>query len=972
MNELLVQLGLEKISPIEMIYKQPVEGNLARIPKIDQTRRLVYFVCSNDGLALKHVAKRLLSYDLCELAVKQNGLALSYVPKKFITTELCQEAVSSNGRALEYVPEEMKTLELSEIAVSYYVDMPYLRLNETYDDFIQKCQKHIAESQTQGCDLREYQKYPIAFVPKQFFTEDLFIKSITYSPLSLKDIPNKNKTKKLVSLAVSLNGLALKYVPKNYCSKSLITTAVMNNPQAIKFVPLRYITQELCNNLFQKDYSSILYIPEEFVTLQMCLKLIELKKFYVSQSMKELYDLPDDKDGNLIFFNEIPEEIRNCQQFIDEIIDKYEDGALHILDWNSNVLNERKFQKSAIGCMPQNAKGIEILPLKKKPIAYLKTKVVCIRNPKNDFELQIKKAEPYISDKNSLVVPLEPAPTNSLPVEYKLDSLIVHNLSNDENVDNIYYISDIHIEHQLFKEVKNILYKKYKASDFESNGFYEILRQTLINKIDEMIIGKKGTLLIAGDVADNIEIFSMFYEILSEKWDGTIVSILGNHELWDGTTPSDWINPEYHAREIDDIISDYKKAISHFGGCKLLENELLIKYENQQCRILSESNIMNATVKDLKEIIDKSTFTVLGGIGYSGLNEYYNSDRGLYRKAITCLDEDKRRAKRFSDVYEKVKQCAYDRQIIVLTHTPIHDWTKEECNANWIYINGHTHQNTITKEKNGATILSDNQVGYTPQKWKLNAFTPNCLWYDPFEKYDDGIYKITSAEYMAFNRGRGILSSGCNYVGTLYVLKRNNIYMFLLHSSTSLCLMAGGERKKLENNDIKYYYDNMSNYWQSLMKTMEPYKKVMLQLSDEIKKIGGIGTIHGCIIDISFVSHIYVNPYDGKITLYWALDTLSRVVYEDIRMLIKEKEPYLLKQFAAETNNHTLPLIENLWMPNYNCTKSSSMPQRVFGTEIYKPSRIMKSIQYAWEQNVIRIWNEDVLKAVDSNIKFIE
>lgn len=184
--------------------------------------------------------------------------------------------------------------------------------------------------------------------------------------------------------------------------------------------------------------------------------------------------------------------------------------------------------------------------------------------------------------------------------------------------------------------------------------------------------------------------------------------------------------------------------------------------------------------------------------------------------------------------------------------------------------------------------------------------------------------------------------------------------------------MAGGERKKLENNDIKYYYDNMSNYWQSLMKTMEPYKKVMLQLSDEIKKIGGIGTIHGCIIDISFVSHIYVNPYDGKITLYWALDTLSRVVYEDIRMLIKEKEPYLLKQFAAETNNHTLPLIENLWMPNYNCTKSSSMPQRVFGTEIYKPSRIMKSIQYAWEQNVIRIWNEDVLKAVDSNIKFIE
>ena len=37
------------------------------------------------------------------------------------------------------------------------------------------------------------------------------------------------------------------------------------------------------------------------------------------------------------------------------------------------------------------------------------------------------------------------------------------------------------------------------------------------------------------------------------------------------------------------------------------------------------------------------------------------------------------------------------------------------------------------------------------------------------------------------------------------------------------------------------------------------------------------------------------------------------------------------------------------------------VPRWVLGTEMYAPSRIMKSVQYIWSQNVIRVWNEDVL-----------
>lgn len=44
-----------------------------------------------------------------------------------------------------------------------------------------------------------------------------------------------------------------------------------------------------------------------------------------------------------------------------------------------------------------------------------------------------------------------------------------------------------------------------------------------------------------------------------------------------------------------------------------------------------------------------------------------------------------------------------------------------------------------------------------------------------------------------------------------------------------------------------------------------------------------------------------------------------------------------------------------------------------YGTEMYQPSMVMRSAQYIWEKNVIRIWNDKVLEVVtpvnDENLK---
>lgn len=45
----------------------------------------------------------------------------------------------------------------------------------------------------------------------------------------------------------------------------------------------------------------------------------------------------------------------------------------------------------------------------------------------------------------------------------------------------------------------------------------------------------------------------------------------------------------------------------------------------------------------------------------------------------------------------------------------------------------------------------------------------------------------------------------------------------------------------------------------------------------------------------------------------------------------------------------------------------ATVPQLVLGTEMYEPSRIMKSIQYIFDDNIIRIWKDEILDAYFDN-----
>lgn len=953
---------MKEDNPIRDCYDHPQKENLKRVPKSSQTDELIRYVCSNDGLALMYVSKKRITKEICEIAVRENGIALEYVPIQFVSYELCFLAVKSNGLAIKYVPDNLKSLEMSEVAVSYYWDKVLKEYRETEEEFKLRKLKSIEDANSSGGKLRFSSHYPIYYVPDIMKSEDLYRKSILYSPFSLCDISDKDRTKSLIELALSLDGCSLRYIQFKQQTREIVGIALENTPLALQFVAPKYISQDICDELFIKDYQCFYYIPEKFITVDMVLHLIEIKRFAVFPlSKKYLFEVLGDADIEMITFSSLPEKMRNDKVVLDAIVKLYKGNALVLREWNEYITEKRRDaeQNKWSRSMPQNRQGKEIFPLSKEILEYIAPQII-ESVEKTSCELIVPKdgIDNYIKKKDSFCVPLEPAEKDSIYVAKDSNSVILHEFANENSAETIYYISDIHIEHQLFEEIDNY-YKLQTEKKLENIN--ALLTRLLNEKIDEMVECKKGILLIGGDVADSVELSKLFYELLSTKWDGIVVSILGNHELWDGKSSKQWVDSKYKVRNLDEIINDYREMIGQFNNNFLLENELLIKYKNESIEIIKESDILLTSSEELKEILAKSTLIILGGLGYTGFNEYYNSERGLYGKTLESLEEDKRRTLRFNAIYNKIKMCASDRTVIVLSHTPVNDWTKEECVANWIYVNGHTHQNSITKKKNGMTILADNQIGYKAQKWKLNAFTFDTLWYDPFEMLENGIHKINSEQYKSFNKGRGILCNGCNYEGELFVLKRDELYMFVLQTAQSLCLMSGGSRKKLDNYDIHYYYNNLSLYGQCIRSAVAPYQNVLRKLSKEVQSFGGLGTIHGCIVDITWFSHIYVNPFDGKMTCYWAPNVTSREVYSNIKKLLKVKEPDLYNHYMVTKKERVFPIIKSQLSINSKGTALAVVPQWVIGTEMYGPSRLVKSFQYAWEKNVIRIWNDSIL-----------
>ena len=513
-----------------------------------------------------------------------------------------------------------------------------------------------------------------------------------------------------------------------------------------------------------------------------------------------------------------------------------------------------------------------------------------------------------------------------------------------ENWHRVYYISDIHIDNKL--ELANV------KSEVDKNFVIRKIVDDIIKDIDISDIDVNKTLFIyfGGDITHDFEIYKSFINILKENLDERFRKIkknifftLGNHELW-----------SFPNLSFDKIVKKYRQLLNK-NEMHLIQNDILYN-DGNYINMINENSLEKISKEELRNILDKSWFVIFGGIGFSAYNEEFNAKKGIYLNTISRKEEITG-SKRLENLYNKIVDYVPDKPIMVVTHMPMDCWRKEvEYHNGYIYVSGHTHKNFFSDNRE-IRIYEDNQIGYWNKSIHLKWFYINNT-YDFFYNYKDGIYEITSNDYREFYRGKNQLLTFNRGFKTIYMLKKNGIYCFIVKNDNgNLNILNGGSIKSLKSKDITYYYNNIDHVIDKI-NMLEPYNEYLEKISNEIKMIGGSGMIHGCIIDIDFFNHIFVSP--KTITPYYASDMKNKKIYNNLTSLLKDNCPQLYKKYLKNVKKNKIMILKENNIEDNNHTKI------YLETDIYKLSGKVLKMQKI-KNGILTIWLDDKEKNKDTN-----
>ena len=493
-----------------------------------------------------------------------------------------------------------------------------------------------------------------------------------------------------------------------------------------------------------------------------------------------------------------------------------------------------------------------------------------------------------------------------------------------------YYISDLHLDHKinslpLSYDYEIPIYIEKKVDELYTSIYRSTDEEEDDN--DSYVYSKYSPLFILGDISSSYEINKCFLEVLSDKFKSkNIILVLGNHELW------------YSNYRVQ--LNKYKRLCKKLN-IELLDNSMLVikdgEYRATRLIRYSESKLLKMSNTEIQKAIRNSRLVIFGGIGFAGLNKEFNATNGIYRDSLTRKEEILE-SKRIDKLYKKLNKAISSHQVVIATHMPKSDWSKEKNNKNWIYLHGHTHRNYYKNDLDDH-IFADNQIGYKEKTFNLNHFN-FCGRYDTFENYKDGIYKISPIAYWNFNRGKDIT---VNYNSDLPVImiKKNGFYLFMNKYNNTYRILRGGTAMRTDY-EPEYYYTNMDKQIDIVLKPYNKYYELQRKVSTYIQSIGGSGDIHGAIVDIDFNNHIFVYP-NGKLIPYSAEDIINKEVYSDLSTLLEEQCPKLFLNYQSS-------LVPTLFQ------NSISFKKTYLDTDIYSVSNKMRSMQYLKECNVIREW----------------
>lgn len=281
--------------------------------------------------------------------------------------------------------------------------------------------------------------------------------------------------------------------------------------------------------------------------------------------------------------------------------------------------------------------------------------------------------------------------------------------------------------------------------------------------------------------------------------------------------------------------------------------------------------------------------------------------------------------------------------------------------------------------------------------------------------YEDGIHLISVDDYWTYMQQSGTNRNSrplFPYTKAVQMIKHGGFVMFLSQSSTGGLSVLNGAKTIRATHRPQYYFEHMVEYANQILAWFSPYWDKMKQISNGLKELiptsevmyadhcasvrraneegrstelvsygdyinektyGGLtryqsdatiyawhlGRAHGCVIDISGTSHIYLNPYNGAAIPYSAQNMTSRKVWRDgVKALIENDRPLYLKdrnEAALTTNavSTALSIVSNL--------NEEAIKEFETGNGIYKISKKLMGLQSIYEHKVICTWYDKVL-----------
>lgn len=809
--------------------------------------------------------------------------------------------------------------------------------------------------------------------------EDAIINYSANSRRPILGVLSKNQlTKELCRVAFQNDKRNFPLIPKKFIDKEMSEQAVVYDGSYLSYVPQQYITPELCTTAIADSGSNLKCVPVELRTKELCIKALNNSskdhyKFAIDFIPAKILNIIGRECAYRLAVEQNPTSIQSIplKYVTEELAELAVTGTQQDISGHTPIkyiptrfLTESLIAK-AVESYPQSVQDI---PEKYITVKLCKSHPSCIEYLPLDYmsskKRNLLRRELNLPEKalTSYIYPVpinnEPEITNIIPINaipgkqcvketnkslnYRTTQPDITNTihaAKKEEV-NIYYVTDLHLEHHI-----------------DLNGIASDKAYELIDEFVKKILATAhtpGIILTGGDISSYTYLNIMFYNSLRNNWDGPIISVLGNHDLWslDG--------PNLLGLQTDEALRILR---SNTHDVTFLENGLYIElsknvYGYRHELNITEADILDADEKELTEYCYKANVIILGGLGFSGCNEEFNALNGIYSQSTT-REDDIENSKRFEAVYNKLLRCANDVPVIVLTHTPMRDWSKQPYNGNWIYISGHTHKNVMSIKKNGAIVLENNQFGYRGKFCRFKKFVLNHAVYDPLCDLEDGIHEISKLQYLDFMYIRKIPIPEMKRTGKFWAIKKEEIYLFILETNGKGYILNGAQAQRAEKNK-EYYYKNINKYYNNVSRVLSSFYLHAETISNMIQAIGGDGAIHGCIVDYDYYNHVFVNPFNYSSTPYYATSMTYKQVLPDFEALIEsgKKTPKLFfigTKATVEINQNALQRLNNTLIT------ADSQDKIITDTSIYRVSNIYRTLQYVIEARIIRKWSNAIL-----------